>query len=524
MKRVLLSIVIALGATVALLGAPASQPAKAPRSRLATAPSSRPATASAPAASPIKFEMMPPAKPTPLPIQRDHGYTGQWHSLVPRGPMVSMRLSGGLAFCPPEHQPIAAYAAAVDKTFFVYAGTSNPSEQPDNNGRLRIMVSYYDHKTGTLPHPVILADNLPEGAYGCPALAIDGKGKLYVFISCLGVDLPGQILRSTKPYDLTAWEKVADMDFHQPQPWYVPGKGFILLFTRTSNDQPRVFFSISPDGLTWSKPHSLATFGLAQSCISGQYRDKVGVALAYRPETMPPEARTNLYYLETSDLGKTWQVYPRNKIQLPLTNVKNAAGICDYQEKYRVFLRNIAFSQTGTPAILHLICHKSKMSPAQNSRMLTISRWAIREWETGAALRSDHNLDGGELVIDRMKWYLMVPTIAGPQPKTAGGDLVRWMSEDAGRSWYPLRLTNNSEVNHNWPRHPLNANAGMDFLWADGNTRKPSASRIYFADRQGNTYVLPTAMDADTAKPKLVQKAPPPTTTKPAATQTAPAK
>lgn len=490
------------------------------------APASQPASVPA-AVAPTAFEMMAPAVPVPLNVTRADGYAGQWYS-PSRGPTMRMGFGGGLAFFPMGSQPVAVYAPTADKTFFVYAGTPAPGDQLTDNQPLQVAISYYDHKTGTVPHPVVLL-NGSAGAYGCPALTIDATGRLYVFSAMLGTELPGQIVRSVRPYDISAWEKIGEMAFRSPQAWFVPGQGFMLLHTRLVNEQPSVFFSISPDGLAWSKPVRLATFGVVDACVSGQFRNKVGVGLGSRPGGTPPTGRSGLYYLETSDLGKTWQAYPRLTFALPLKTEDNGAKAYDYGSDWSLFLRNLVFSPMGYPIILQVVRQSSTVEPVRQSRLWTVTRWVGRGWESAATLSSDSDFDGGDLAADRLALYLAAATIPGPQPETAGGDMVRWKSLDQGRSWYPERLTHDSPVNQNWSRHPVNAVAAVDFLWADGNALKPSPSRIYFADRAGNTYVLPTLMKADTAKPELLWAAPPPPPEpKPASTDmgsaTAPAK
>jgi hypothetical protein len=50
------------------------------------------------------------------------------------------KYSGGLGTYTSSHVPIAIYAAKVNKTFFVYGGTTRKDEK-----HLLIMLSYYDH-------------------------------------------------------------------------------------------------------------------------------------------------------------------------------------------------------------------------------------------------------------------------------------------------------------------------------------------------------------------------------------------
>jgi len=95
------------------------------------------------------------------------------------------------------------------------------------------------------------------------------------------------------------------------------------------------------------------------------------------------------------------------------------------------------------------------------------------------------------------------PTETGPQPFNPGGEMALWTSSDRGRAWKrECRITSGSEYNHTYARRPVNAAPGFYALWADGHGRRPSESRIYFCDRDGNAFRLPSSMDGETAKPE----------------------
>ncbi|MFP4621787.1 MAG: hypothetical protein ACLFM7_10785 [Bacteroidales bacterium] len=53
-------------------------------------------------------------------------------------------------------------------------------------------------------------------------------------------------------------------------------------------------------------------------------------------------------------------------------------------------------------------------------------------------------------------------------------------------------------------RKPVNAHDDFYALWADGHGRKPSESRLYFCDKQGNVYKLPESMENEFEKPVQV--------------------
>lgn len=474
---------------------------------------SRPAAvaASAPSEPSDAPEMLPPARPAPLRVSRDSGYRGLWWAAGRAGPFLRQRLSGGVAFEPMDHAPVACHAAAVDKTFFVYAGSAG--EAADEYGRqpLRIMIGCYDHGAGTVEAPVILLDDLPSEARGCPAFTIDGDGRLWVFVSILGVEYPSVILRSAEPYQIGAWEKVAEMEFDRPQVWHVPGRGFMLLHSRMVDEMPRVHLSTSPDGLSWSKPQILATFGDGQSCISARHNNKIGVAFNHREPGQAIDARGDLYYMETSDFGRTWHTYPRSRLDVPLTSEDNPARLVDHKN-WMCLLRDLTFDARGNPAILYVVRHQSRRMSGPRTRIWGTAYWGSRDWLHNGVLFSDSDYDGGCLEVDGLTWYATFSSLPGPQPNSSGGQILRWRTDDHGRSWYAQPLTFNSPVNHNWVRRVIDARMDLTLLWTDGDTLQPSASRLYFADRAGNVYRLPETMEAETVRPELVWEAPAPAT------------
>jgi hypothetical protein len=467
--------------------------------------------ASGPVQMAVVPQMLPAAEPVPHQVSRDSGYRGIWWAPGRVGPFLAHRLSGGLAFEPMDHTPVALYAAAVEQTFFVYAGTS---EVPvDENGKqpLRIMIGSYDHKTGMVAPPVILMDDLPLGARGCPALTMDDAGRLWVFVSIIGAEYPSTVFRTVEPHQIDAWEKVTEMEFERPQVWHVPGRGFMLLHLRMVDEMPRVHFSTSPDGLSWSKPSILATFGEGQSCISAKHNNKIGVVFNHREPGQPIDGRSDLFYMETPDFGSTWQVYPRARVDVPLTSEDNPAQLLDHKN-WRCLLRDLTFDGMGNPVILYIVRHQSRPMASARTRIWGTARWGGREWLHNGVLFSNSDHDGGCIEVDGLSWYATFPSIANPQPNSSGGEIVRWRSDTQGRSWYPQRLTFDSPVNHNWVRRVSDANADLMLLWADGHPLQPSASRLYFADQAGNVYRLPEVVHDNPAAPELVWQAPEPQT------------
>src|SRR5690554_3635219 len=128
---------------------------------------------------------------TQEPVRRIDGYRGIWFDLGQRSQFGS-KYSGGLGTYTAKHHPLALYAPAVHKTFFVYGGTTERMQT-----HLLAMVSYFDHRTRQLPKPVVVHDKQGvDDPHDNPSLQIDGRGRLWVFVSGRGRRRPGHVYRS----------------------------------------------------------------------------------------------------------------------------------------------------------------------------------------------------------------------------------------------------------------------------------------------------------------------------------------
>src|SRR5438094_465600 len=86
-------------------------------------------------------------------LPKADGYRGIWYSNTATKDEYKFKYSGGFATYPQQHIPIAIYAKEVNKTFFVFGGTTDAE---NHKPQLLHMVSYFDHATGTVPRPTIL--------------------------------------------------------------------------------------------------------------------------------------------------------------------------------------------------------------------------------------------------------------------------------------------------------------------------------------------------------------------------------
>jgi hypothetical protein len=207
-------------------------------------------------------------------------------------------------------------------------------------------------------------------------------------------------------------------------------------------------------------------------------------------------------------MGKTWKTAAGKPVSTPIDDVRNPALVHDYQaEKLLVYLKDLAFDAEGRPVILYLTSKGYQSGPANDPRTWHTARWTSSAWDIRPFTTADHNYDHGSLTIESDgTWRIIAPTEPGPQPYGTGGEMVLWTSQDQGKTWTEVKeLTRNSPRNHTYARKPVNAHPDFYALWADGNSREPSVSYLYFTDRDGtNVWRLPGEMKESQAKPEVL--------------------
>lgn len=445
---------------------------------------------------------------------KDTGYRGIWYYNQPSGDEYVYKYSGGLGTYCAKHQPFAVYCKKVNKTFFCYGGTAKGS-----NRRLLHMVSYYDHEKGAVPRPTILLDKKTSDAHDNPVISVDDEGYIWVFSTSHGRSRPSYIHRSAKPYNIDAFRRIGatrpaggkrvPMDnFSYMQAWHVAGKGFMCFLTRYNDPAIRtIFFTSSPDGVKWSSWTRLAAIDEGHYQISAARLGRVGSAFNFHPKPKGLNWRTNLYYVQTPDVGETWQSADGTKLTLPLTEANNPALVHDYRsEGLNVYLKDIRFDGDGRPVILFVTSKGYEAGPQNDPRTWTTARWTGKAWDIRPGMTSDNNYDMGSLYVEADgTWRIIGPTQRGPQPYNPGGEMAMWTSTDQGATWKLIRqLTRSSPRNHTYARRPVNAHPDFYAIWADGHARKPSQSCLYFCDKDGNTFALPRRMTGEFAKPRRV--------------------
>jgi len=426
------------------------------------------------------------------------GYRGIWFELGQKGEFGD-KYSGGLGTYTAKHRPIAIYSKAANKTFFVYGGT-RPGER-----HLLIMASYYDHATGTVPRPTVVFDK--EGVddpHDDAAIALDETGHVWVFVSGRGRGRPGIILQATESGSVNSFKEVWRGEMTYPQPHALPGGGFLLMHTKYTKGR-ELYWRTSDDGLQWSDDQKLAGMG-GHYQVSEAHGERIGSAFNMHPGGNV-DKRTNLYYVASSDQGKTWATVDGAPVITPMATTDNAALLHDYAaEKRLVYVKDLNFDMAGRPVILYVTSSHHMPGPQGDPRTWHIAHWTGNAWAFHEITTSTHNYDMGSLYIEGELWRVIAPTDAGPQRLGSGGEIVLWESRDAGGTWSRVRnVTEGSTFNHGYVRRPLNVHPDFYALWADGNPDEFSPSHLYFSNHDGTkVWQLPYDMPEASAVPTLL--------------------
>ena len=429
------------------------------------------------------------------------GFRGLWYMNQYSNDEFVYKYSGGMGVYCAGHIPMAVYSAETDRTYFCYGGTD-----PANKSLIHC-VSYFDHKTHLLARPIEVLDKRTVDAHDNPVLSLDDRGYVWMFSSSHGINRPSCILRSVRPHDISEFKIVKTGNFSYPQPHFMPGKGFLFIETIYRNYHRTNSFSLSdPTGENWTEPQTLALINTGDYQRSWRAPSgKIGIVFDQHPVGKAYNGRTDVFYMETSDGGKTWRTAAGEPLKLPIVERGNPTLVFRYAERnLNVYLKGVRFDAQERPYLLYVVSTGYESGPKNDPRRWMVAHWDGQSWvERDTGVRSDSNYDFGVLTVESpTDWTLLAATGRGPQPWNPGGEIQCWKTTDAGRTWTKRKdLTSFSPRNQNYPRTPLGAQDGFWAMWADGDGRQVSESHLYFCDRALNVWKMPRRFDGPFAKP-----------------------
>ena len=220
------------------------------------------------------------------------------------------------------------------------------------------MASYYDHKTGRVPRPTIVHDKRGvDDPHDNGSLNLDDKGHVWVFISGRARSTPRVHLPQQGAVQRRGLRRVSEAEMTYPQPWFSPGQGWLHLFTKYTRGR-ELYWETSRDGVTWGDDRKLAGLG-GHYQISGARDGKVATFFNYHPGGNVDQ-RTNLYYVQTEDLGATWTTVDGRPLAVPLADIDNPALVVDYAAQGKLmYTCDLNFDRERRPLLLHVTAETS---------------------------------------------------------------------------------------------------------------------------------------------------------------------
>ena len=417
------------------------------------------------------------------------------------------KYSGALGTYTAKHHPLAIYADVVDKTFFVYGGTKSPKSK-----HLLCMIGEFDHSSGLVSQPLVVCDKMGvDDPHDNPSILIDDQGFIWVFVSGRGKVRMGFKYKSKKPYSIEGFEKITTEEMTYPQPKKM-GSTFFNFFTKYTGVR-QLYFERSKNGIHWSEDRLLAAIPEKKDQKSGHYQisaqykeKKIGTFFNRHPNGIVDQ-RTDLYYLETKDMGETWKTADQKSISVPVTEKSSPSRVVDYLSlKNNIYLKDMVFDSKGRPICLYIRSKGHMPGPENQPYEWCITKWNDSQWTTHTITTSDHNYDMGSLLFFKKELYLVAPTAIGSQKWGVGGELQVWKSHDSGAHWIKEKnLTQNSQMNHSYVRKSENFKAPFVFFWAYGDAHKFSKSELFFGNLKGEIWKLPYNMEKESELPQQIK-------------------
>ena len=417
------------------------------------------------------------------------------------------KYSGALGTYTAKHHPLAIYADVVDKTFFVYGGTKSPKSK-----HLLCMIGEFDHSSGLVSQPLVVCDKMGvDDPHDNPSILIDDQGFIWVFVSGRGKVRMGFKYKSKKPYSIEGFEKITTEEMTYPQPKKI-GSTFFNFFTKYTGVR-QLYFEKSKNGIHWSEDRLLAAIPEKKDQKSGHYQisaqykeKKIGTFFNRHPNGIVDQ-RTDLYYLETNDMGETWKTADQKSISVPVTEKSSPSRVVDYLSlKNNIYLKDMVFDSKGRPICLYIRSKGHMPGPENQPYEWCITKWNDSQWTTHTITTSDHNYDMGSLLFFKKELYLVAPTAIGSQKWGVGGELQVWKSHDSGVHWVKEKnLTQNSQMNHSYVRKSENFKAPFVFFWAYGDAHKFSKSELFFGNLKGEIWKLPYNMEKESELPQQIK-------------------
>ena len=197
-------------------------------------------------------------------------------------------------------------------------------------------------------------------------------------------------------------------------------RAFFLFDTRYDGIR-RTFFQTSKDGVNWSDFQPIASIIEPGEEKSGHYQfanydgEKL-VCCFNRHINGSVDTRTNIYFIQSKDWGKTWTTADGTVVELPILREQGPALIRDFhKEGKNCYIKDINFDYKGNPVIYYVTSDNHLTGPDGGARVHSVARWTGKKWKFSDFTESTHCYDSGSLWVDGKEMTIITPSDPGPQ-------------------------------------------------------------------------------------------------------------
>jgi len=354
-----------------------------------------------------------------------------------------------------ENTPIATtyptafhYNGLHDRTYFVYLSDT-----------FEHRILYYDHDSQSWSSSVKVADCVENDLHENPAITIDNGGYIYVFYNAHG---NMRMKKSTNPEDITSWGSAIDpTDGYGTYPkCFVDSSNTIyLLHMHHGSDSPNVLaFTKSTDGgNTWANETIVVNLGSDYCYAFKAIIDSSDtIHLAFSIYDSSESSRRDVFYMQSTDGGDTWQKADGTSISIP-------AGEGDVDKAYD----SVGFCQ-GFDLVID--SNNYPIMAYSDDKVYGIVRWNGSTWEShslGVSTDDVFNNIRLQVISDTTyrAWLFTDASISG-----RGGELKVYETTDNGANWTKIKdVTTDSPLLHRNITIPEDYNSEIEAIWNYGN-------------------------------------------------------
>jgi hypothetical protein len=312
-----------------------------------------------------------------------------------------------------------------------------------------------DHATGKVD-TFTLHLKLSQDDHNNPALYLRKDGRLTAYYQRHGLDNFVFHRTTTRPEDITAWDKEDTIRMPEPvtycHPFRLDGEnGRLFLFNRSIGWHPTLMVS-DDEGKTFGPAMKLIAGPGERPYIKYVSDGATTIHIAFTQGHPRNEPTNSIYYMRYSQgsFYKADGTVIRKLSDLAAKPIEPSEADLVYDGKTagRAWIWDIALDAKGQPVMVHTVC------PQENDHRYYYARWNGKSWDDGQMTKA-----GG--------WFPQTPAgTTEPEPHYSGGiildpvdpsivylskpatngifEIEKWVTPDNGKSWSSKNITSGS--------------------------------------------------------------------------------